>query len=329
MPGLLPFDDHRLTALPAVVPDPLVPGHKVFTLDDEPTICPSRFAGRSIFTWGVSSSAPLAGFVLDTLHGTQVKFTPGGNGIYDVKLAVDGPIAHADALTEVFVSCSDVAPKTGAISLNSSTAGYPAGMFFRDDTATLSAAPSSLCLSSGSSAYSYLWSLVSQPAGSASVLSSVTSSTPTFTADVPSGTWTASVIVVDKLGNRSLPTTASFKSESCGINPVNISFSDTRVGVFPFAAFDAHSLAAAASSDDDVSTKCPTRFKNNSYVFINLGVTAPVGATKWMYGCMVKRFISIDVAQARNDFLVKQHLFDGTFASCQALRKYFRSEIFA
>ena len=34
VPGLLPFDDHLLTALPAVVPDPLVPGHKVFTLDD-------------------------------------------------------------------------------------------------------------------------------------------------------------------------------------------------------------------------------------------------------------------------------------------------------
>jgi len=33
-PGLLPFDGHTLTALPAGVPDPLVPAHKVFTLDD-------------------------------------------------------------------------------------------------------------------------------------------------------------------------------------------------------------------------------------------------------------------------------------------------------
>src|SRR5205814_2339900 len=160
------------------------------------------------FTWSVPSSAPDSGFVFDTTNGPQVKLTPGGNGIYNVRLVVAGALQHADVLSQVFVSCPDVLPKTGTISLASSTPGYPAGTFFRDDTATLSAAPSSLCFSAGSTAFTFLWSLT-PPEGSHSVLSSTTAATPALVADVSAGTWTASVTVLDKLGNRSLPATAT------------------------------------------------------------------------------------------------------------------------
>src|SRR6266853_224878 len=100
-----------------------------------------------------------------------------------------------------------------------------------------------------------------------------TAALPTFTVDVADSSWQATVIVVDKLGNRSDPTkgTGAFNSESCGINPVVTTFSETRAGVSPFEAFDPHDLQATAVSTDDNVAVCPGRFKN-TYAFSNLRV---------------------------------------------------------
>src|SRR5438128_920258 len=68
--GARAFDDHLLTAVHAT-------GRTFFTDDDDPAKCPVRFAGQYSFTWSVPSAAPAAGFVFDSTHGTQVRFTPG------------------------------------------------------------------------------------------------------------------------------------------------------------------------------------------------------------------------------------------------------------
>jgi len=92
---------------------------------------------------------------------------------------------------------------------------------------------------------------------------------------VSAGTWTASVTVVDKLGNRSLPTTASFTSEPCGINPVLASVAaPTRPS--GSLAFDPYTFTASAHSDDDDSTKCPARFAQ-TYAFVWSLASQPAG----------------------------------------------------
>src|SRR6267143_428098 len=258
-PGARPFDDHIFTAgFPA--------GRTTFSDDDVGTICPAGFANQYTFEWSVASSTPDVGFIFDTTHGPSAAFSPGGNAVYNIKLAITGGPRRAEFFKLVTVSCSDLIPKAGAISVTGSTLGYNAGAFagrfFRDDTATLSAAtPTSLCFSSLAAA-SYLWSL-KRPLGSMDVAFNTTSPTPTFVADVSAGLWEVTLIVVDKLGNRSNPRTQSFIAESCGINPVAAKIVDS--GVAAGKEFDPHLLTTVPTvgaffSGDDNPDSCPQRF---------------------------------------------------------------------
>ncbi len=255
-PGAMPFDDHTLTAVPAS-------GNAFFTADDDPAVCPSHFAGRYVFNWSVASSAPSTGYVFHDQTGATVKFTPGGNAVYDIRLDVVGIVQHVDPAKSISFSCADTTPRTGLLSIASDSPGFTPGWFFLGDTATLSAAPSSLCFSPGNEGFAYAWTLQS-PIGSSSVLSSRTAAKPTFAVDQAAAAWTPTLVVVDKLGNRSLPASASFTSQSCGINTVTTVMQDQTPGALPF---DPRTILVAATSDDDNPSLCPARFKNATYVF--------------------------------------------------------------
>ena len=254
-PGARPFDDHTFIAGFAV-------GRTTFSDDDVGTICPAGFANQYTFDWRVASSTPDVGFIFNTTRGASVTFSPGGNAVYNIRLAIAGGPRRAEFFQLVMVSCSDLVPKAGAISVLGSTPGYNAGpfagRFFRDDTVVLStAAPTSLCFSSTQAA-SYLWSL-RRPLSSTDVAFNTTSPNPTFVADVSAGLWEVTLIVVDKLGNRSQPLTAAFTAEPCGINPVAVSLAGpTRPsGSLPF---DPYMITASAHSNDDDLAHCPARF---------------------------------------------------------------------
>jgi len=259
IPGAKPFDDHAFAA-------GFAPGRTTFSDDDVGSICPTHFASQYTFKWSVASSTPDVGFIFDTTHAASVAFSPGGNAVYNIRLAISGGPRQAEFFKLVTVSCSDLIPKAGAISVSGSTLGYNtgafAGRFFRDDTVTLStAAPTSLCFSSTQAA-SYLWSL-RRPLGSTDVAFNTTSPNPSFVADVSAGLWEVTLIVVDKLGNRSNPRTQPFTAESCGINPVAAKVVDT--GVAAGKEFDPHLLTAVPNvgaffSPDDNPASCPQRF---------------------------------------------------------------------
>src|SRR4051812_30389867 len=259
-PGAAAFDDHTLRAVPASGP--------FFSGDDDPAQCPSHFAGQYSFDWSVASTAPSTGFVFDTTHGTQVKFTPGGNAVYSVHLLTSGSLRNAETLQNVSASCADLAPRAGALSLASSTPGFAPGVFFRDDVATLSAAPSSLCFSPGSTSFSYAWTLQSVSGGN-TALSLATAASPTFSVNRSAGTWTASVVVVDKLGNRSAPSLASFTSELCGNNPVVATLG--AVQTLGTLAFDPYTFSASATSVDDDLARCPARFSQTYSIAFSVG----------------------------------------------------------
>ena len=61
------------------------------------------------------------GFIFDTTHATSVAFSPGGNAVYNIRLAIGGGSRQAEFFKLVTVSCSDLIPKAGAISVTGST----------------------------------------------------------------------------------------------------------------------------------------------------------------------------------------------------------------
>ena len=269
-PGARPFDEYSVLAVPAA-------GRTTLSDDDVSTLCPAHFAGQYAYQWSVPSSAPSTGFVFDSLTGASVRFSPGGNAVYSLKLSVSSGGKQSEALAQLAVSCSDLTPKTGAITIASSTPGYAPGVFFRDDIAMLSAHPTSLCFSEGQTGYSYLWTLTS-PAGSSSFLSSTTAANPTFAVDKPHAPWTATVLVVDKLGNRSEVSQSAFSSQACGDNPVSVAVSGpTRPnGTLPFDPYD---FQASPSSTDDNVAACPARFAQNYSVSWSFTATHPNALT--------------------------------------------------
>src|SRR4029077_6330736 len=118
--------------------------------------CPARFV-QYTFAWSVASSAPNLGFTLSSSSGNPVTFTPGGNAVYDVHLVMTSSTQRAEVTRQVAVSCADPVPRVGALSLASSSPGFAPATFFRDDTATLSASPTSFCFSPASAGYAFKW----------------------------------------------------------------------------------------------------------------------------------------------------------------------------
>ncbi len=267
LPGAKAFDAHTLTTT-------LASGHANFSSDDDITVCPVRFAQTYTSSWSVISSAPDAGYLFDSLTGSPVHFTPGGNATFVVQLSLKGNKSgvSTSVVKQIGVSCANITPLTGAISLTAvspSADGFvrAPGQFFRDDTATFHVTPVSTCTTSPT--YGYFWTLT-DPAGSVSTLSSQTAAAPSFVADVASGTWTVSVYVRDVVGNLSPTTTQAFTADSCGINPVSLQLTDTTTGS-PLP-FDPRTVLATASSNDDVGSVCPARFANASYA-ISFNIT--------------------------------------------------------
>ena len=103
--------------------------------------------------------------------------------------------------------------------------------------------------------FGFQWALVSAPAGSRSQLTSSTAPSPTFVPDVP-GTYQASVIVTDALGNSSPTQFVSITTSKCGVNvPV--------VSISPSAAQSSNTYAPnvlGASATDADKNACPARF---------------------------------------------------------------------
>ncbi len=129
------------------------------------------------------------------------------------------------------------------------------GAFFRGDELTFSSDASSSCLDAGP--FRYAWTLT-DPAGSSATLSSSSASTPSFTADIPSGAWNVSLIVTDRFGHQSQTAATTLTSGACGASPITVYITDQTQG----KAFDPHALSASAYSADDDGSRCPSRFAN-------------------------------------------------------------------
>ena len=229
------------------------------------------------YQWQLTSP-PGSSAALSSAAASSPGFTPDVAGTYRVSLVVtdSSGLSSAPRALNFTASVCGAAPQVGSVQVSVTPADgaggfvYGPGQFFEGDTVGLGASASSSCLAAPS--LSYAWTLTARPAGSNASLSSSSSPTPSFVADVAGGSWQVRVVATDSLGNASAPAFVTVTAGSCGANPVNVSISDTP----PSNPMDPHTLSATASSVDDDGALCPIRFAQ-SYSFAWSVVSGPGG----------------------------------------------------
>ena len=153
------------------------------------------------YKWSLSNVPAGSGATLSSVISPNPKFTADLAGTYTAILIVND--GKADSLSSVVIVTA-----SGANSAPVANAGLAQSVKL-NDTVTLDGTASS---DANNDFITYKWTLVTRPTGSTAVLSSATSSKPTFKADV-SGTFVASLIVNDgKVDSASAATTISVSS---------------------------------------------------------------------------------------------------------------------
>jgi hypothetical protein len=153
------------------------------------------------YKWSLSNVPAGSGATLSSVSSPNPKFTADLAGTYTAILIVND--GKADSLSSVVIVTA-----SGANSAPVANAGVAQSVKL-NDTVTLDGTGSS---DANNDFITYKWTLVTKPTGSTAVLSSATSSKPTFKADV-SGTYVASLIVNDgKVDSAAAATTISVSS---------------------------------------------------------------------------------------------------------------------
>jgi hypothetical protein len=189
--GPLPFDTHTLNA-------------SATSPDDDPSLCPARFANAAYtYQWSVTAPGG-ARWLLNgsgnakTTTGDPVTFAAGDNGTYTV--AVSASASHekgasTTSSTDISVSCSSPAPNVSAPVFDSPGAPSPG------QQVKLGTSVSDLCMSASENQLSYTWQLTLQSGpGSAPMLSDPVFATPSFTIATAGQQLEAFVSVTDKWG---------------------------------------------------------------------------------------------------------------------------------
>ena len=153
------------------------------------------------YKWSLSNVPAGSGATLSSVISPNPKFTADLAGTYTAILIVND--GKADSLSSVVIVTA-----SGANSAPVANAGVAQSVKL-NDTVTLDGTGSS---DANNDFITYKWALITKPTGSTAVLSSATTSKPTFKADV-SGTFVASLIVNDgKVDSAAAATTVSVSS---------------------------------------------------------------------------------------------------------------------
>jgi len=153
------------------------------------------------YKWSLSNVPAGSGATLSSVISPNPKFTADLAGTYTAILIVND--GKADSLSSVVIVTA-----SGANSAPVANAGLAQSVKL-NDTVTLDGTGSS---DANNDFITYKWALITKPTGSTAVLSSATTSKPTFKADV-SGTFVASLIVNDgKVDSAAAATTVSVSS---------------------------------------------------------------------------------------------------------------------
>ena len=153
------------------------------------------------YKWSLSNVPTGSGATLNSTISPNPRFTADMTGTYTAILIVnDGKVDSLSSVVVITASAANSAPVANAglaqsVKLN--------------DTVTLDG---TLSTDANNDFLTYKWALITKPTGSSAMLSSITTSKPTFKADV-AGTFVASLIVNDgKVDSPAVATTVSVSS---------------------------------------------------------------------------------------------------------------------
>ena len=204
---------------------------------------PERFQVSADFNYRVAIEPSPGAASLTTVIGDETTFEARKPGAYAIE--VDGAVTnrsgrvHAAPVVAFFSAAAcDFSVGTPAISAVTPPAGdtFPRGLsFFAGDRVTVaSTASSTPTCASTHDTFSYRWTLLETPVGSAAQLNSTTLAQPTFVVDVPGGSYRLQVEVTDSLGNVKTSAVQTFTAGTCGKNPISVSASVLVAGALPF-----------------------------------------------------------------------------------------------
>ena len=242
-------------------------------------------------SWSLSSVPAGSNAVLSTKTGATPAFTADLAGTYGIQLVVTDNGGNSSVYT---TNLQAGACTSGPQIVNSTTqplvaaamytdAGNLGATIYRGDVIKLAlplaaTAQGGLLLGACSAVTTYQWSMIGKPSGSAAALSSTTDATPSFAADVASGSWQFALVVRDGLNNASAPFFFSLTSSGCGTFPPTF-------GSSPAIGFSASPranapIALTAPTAADGNASCPTGrgFQATPITYAFSMVNAPAGA---------------------------------------------------
>ncbi|MEK6608240.1 MAG: hypothetical protein AABZ30_11305, partial [Myxococcota bacterium] len=172
--------------------------------------------GRPLtFAWGFVALPAGSTVALNDATATKPSFVPDLAGAYVAWLTVsNGIFASAPArLTVTVTSCGAAPPAVDAIAAEPAMPATGQVVELSSDVTDADNAKD--CTLDPPQTFAYAWSLVDQPAGSEARLTSPSSKSPSFVADVP-GDYEVALVVTDSAGVSSAPAPFTVTVSACG-----------------------------------------------------------------------------------------------------------------
>ena len=188
------------------------------TISDADNIAPCSLHQSVSYQWSLVGLPPSSHAFLNSTTVVNPSFAPDVAGDYVARLVVTDNTGLASAAKDLKVNASSCggAPPVAQLSFAPAAPGI-------GSTVQLGAQVTSQDkLSCGlAKTFTYAWSVLQQPVGSAARLNDPTAADPSFVADQP-GNYLVSLEVTDSAGLLSDPQTITITAAACGNNPASI-----------------------------------------------------------------------------------------------------------
>jgi len=176
--------------------------------------CSSDPQGLAIsYGWAVMDSPPGSGATIADSTRVTPSFVPDVPGSYRLRLVVSNGTLTSDPM-DVDLEVDDCGIRAPEATPSATPAAPNTGAIVQLDVATTDADTDASCAAHAAS-YTWSWSFISMPAGSAASLSNPSARTPSFSADMP-GDYLVRVVSTDPTGRASAPAELTISASDCG-----------------------------------------------------------------------------------------------------------------
>lgn len=246
------------------------------TATDADTAAPCNLTDTLRFTWTLASVPAGSAAALSGSDQTSPWFLADMPGKYVVAVrAIDaqGHTSPEKTVTVQASACGSAAPVVGSVTATPAAPDTGDTVSLGATVSDADTSPSCGLLES----FTFMWSLVSVPAGSRAALSGVHETSPWFRADVPGG-YTVEVEVSDASGHTSAPKRATVQASTCGSAAPVV----TAIAVVPATPMVGSNVSLSATvSDADTGPGCG---KQEAFTYAWVLTRVPSGSAAELTG---------------------------------------------